>query len=257
MYTMIRLLLATLSLVIGFTSYTQIVSSSSSDLYIDSTGWQGKIDLHFYNSQNKTNVVSLITGSQIQYLKDRHRFLSLNALTQLLVASDGQPSDDDKGVQHFRYNYIFNRRWEFETFIQGQYNEPLRIGFRGLLGVGARAVFHKNEKDYFYAGAGPMFDHEREIGNGITTNEMRLNSYISLKRKFSEMITATFNFYYQPQFIDVSDYRLMTGGTFKLSASQKLGVKTTLNLNYDSSPVIDPEIHNFTYTFITGFFYKF
>jgi len=235
----------------------QIVSTSASELYADSVGWQGKIDLYIYNTQNVSNVFNFIGGSQFQYLKNKHRFLSVNALTQMIVRSDGKESDDDKGVQHFRYNYIINKLWEIESFVQGQYNEPLRIGFRGLVGIGARMVFHKNEKDYFYTGLGPMFDHEREIGNGITTNEIRANAYVALKRAFNDKISSSINLYYQPQVTVLSDYRISVGGSLKIKATKHIGLKTVLNLNYDSSPVEDPDILNFTYTFITGFFYKF
>jgi len=235
----------------------QIVATSSSELYIDSLGWQGKVDLYIYNTQNVSNVFNLIAGSQFQHLKGRHRFLSVNAITQIIVRSDGKESDDDKGVQHLRYNYIINKRWELESFAQAQYNEPLRISFRGLLGIGGRMVFHKNEKDYFYMGFGPMFDHEKEIGNGIITNELRANSYIALKRVFNEKFSSVLNFYYQPQFVLLSDYRISVGGSLKIKATKHIGLKTVLNLNYDSTPVVDPDILNFTYTFMTGFFYKF
>jgi len=251
------LFLACLFTVFTLKVKAQIVSTSASDLYIDSLGWQGKIDLYLYNTQNVANVFNFVAGSQFQHLKGRHRLLSVNAITQMIVHSDGTNSNDDKGVQHFRYNYIVNKRWEFESFLQGQYNEPLRIGFRGLLGAGARMVFHKNAKDYFYAGLGPMFDHEREIGNGIITNEMRANAYVALKRSFNEKISSSLNVYYQPQIGLPSDYRISIGGTLKITASKHIGLKTVLNLNYDSSPVEDPNILSFTYTFVTGFFYKF
>ena len=164
----------------------------------------------------------------------------------MIVRSDGTESDDDRAVQHFRYNYIVNKRWEVESFIQGQYNEPLRIGFRALLGLGARMVFHKNEKDYFYVGLGPMFDHEREIGNDIITNEMRTNAYVALKRSFNTFISSSLNIYYQPQIGVPSDYRLSVSGILKIKATEHIGLKTVLNLNYDSSPVEDPDILNFT-----------
>ena len=35
------------------------------------------------------------------------------------------------------------------------------LDFEVWLVLGARMVFHKNEKDYFYTGLGPMFDHEQ------------------------------------------------------------------------------------------------
>lgn len=235
----------------------QIVSTSSSDLYIDSLGWQAKVDLYLYNTQNVSNVFNFIAGSQFQHLRGRHRFLSINAITQMLVRSDGLESDDDKAFQHFRYNYIVNKKWELESFVQGQYNEPLRIGFRGLIGVGGRVVFHKSEKDYFYTGLGPMFDHEREIGNGISTYEFRANAYIALQRNFNEKFSSSLNLYYQPQFILLTDYRVLVEGSIKMNASKHIGLKTVLSLNYDSSPVANPDILNFTYTFITGFFLNF
>ena len=174
----------------------------------------------------------------------------------MIVRSDGKESDDDQAVQHFRYNYIISHKWEIESFLQGQYNEPLRIGFRGLAGIGARMVFHKNEKDYFYTGLGPMFDHEQEVGNGIITNEYRANAYIALKRDFSEKISASLNTYYQPRFIKIDDYRASIGGVFNIKATKHLGLKTVLNLNYDSSPVEDPDISGFTYSFIMGLYFK-
>jgi len=240
-------------------AFSQIISTSTPTLSIDSIGLQGNFDLYFYNSQNSVNVFSFKAGSAIQYLTSnkKHRLLSLNGISQMIMKSDESTSKDDRGVQHFRYNYIVSDKIEIEGFTQAQFNEPLKLGFRGLIGTGVRYVWHKNEDQFVYYGIGGMYNYEKQLSSPIEWHEYRINTYIAINRRFNEKIVASLNFYYQPKITNSHDFRVSSTSTFELYATKHLGFKIGLNLQHDSTPIEDPEIHKFTYTLVSGLTYRF
>jgi hypothetical protein len=238
-------------------SYAQIVMVEGRGFSEDSLGWHGAITLEIYNTKNIERVYTLGGGSAIQYRKDNHRLLSLNNLRVIRNADDETPTKENKGYQHLRYNYYITPFWTFEAFGQAQFNEVLRIGFRGLLGGGVRMNLIKKEKDQLRLGISGMYEHEEEKDTIAVHDDFRLTSYLSFNKEFNKVISGSLICYYQPLVDDFSDYRVSSGLGFNIKITERFGLNIDASLVYDAQPVVDPDIPKLTYSISNGISYRF
>ncbi len=238
-------------------AFSQIVVVEGNMLSEDSLGWVGSVNLNLYNTKNTDNVITLSAGSVVQYRISKHRFVSLNNINFIQKLSNESSADENKGYQHLRYNYIFNKTWTMEAFAQGQFDQVLRIGFRGLLGAGPKVTVFKKEKGYMNVGLSMMYEHEQEKGNSIVHNDARANTYVSYQRQLGDNVSASLIGYYQPLVNDFSDFRVSSGFTFNVQFTKRFGFNLNAGLIYDAKPVVDEDIKKLTYSISNGISYNF
>ena len=237
-------------------SYAQIVMVEGRRLD-DSLGWHGALTLELYNTKNTERVYTLGGGSLIQYQQGDHRFLSLNNIRIIRNVDDENPNKENKGYQHFRYNYAIDSFWTVEAFSQAQFDQVLRIGFRGLLGGGVRMNLIKQEKNHLTLGLSGMFEYEEEKDTTVVHNDFRLSNYLSFEKEFNKIVTGSLIFYYQPLANNFSDYRISSGLNFNIKVSEHFALNINASLIYDAQPVVDEDITNLTYSITNGISYRF
>jgi len=72
---------------------------------VDSSEWRGQINLGLNLIENGNSIINLNGGINIEYIKNRHWFLSLSNFNFVQVEQQDFVND---GFQHFRYNYQIN-----------------------------------------------------------------------------------------------------------------------------------------------------
>lgn len=238
-------------------SFAQIVMIEGNRLSEDSLGWHGAITLNMYNTKNTDRIYTLGAGTVVQFRKGNHRVISLNNIRFIQNIDDESPAQENKGYQHFRYNYIINEFWVAESFLQAQFDQVLRIGFRGLAGGGARLKLIHKEKDHLNLGIGGMFEYEEERDTTTIHEDFRLTSYLSYEKEFSDNFSMSIISYYQPLVDEFTDYRVSSGLNLNMQFTERFGFTISANLIYDAQPVVDDDIEKLTYSITNGISYRF
>ena len=211
----------------------------------DTTAWFGRVDLGVNLHQNQSTILTLKGGMQVEYVKMKHLLLFTNNFNLIKIESD---NFINQGFQHIRYNYQMNKKWTYEAFVQGQYNQKILIKFRGLIGTGLR--YRPFLKEKLYVGLSYMYQYEIESVTDDTRRENRLSSYLSFSIHPRPNLRLAHISYIQPLINDLSDIRLSSKTTLNINITNKLLFKTSFSITYDSRLPID--IPNTIYSFDNG-----
>lgn len=221
-------------LVFSIHASTQVINIEDKRIKTDTVGWAGSGEAAMYLNKNNDFVLSFNTDIHIQYKNKKSLFLLLTDVASVQV-NEAQ-SFVNSGFQHFRYNYKIRDRFVWEAFIQGQYNEPLAIDYRILVGTGPRFKLIGTDKFRLYAAALYMNENEKNADIVTVQNNHRLSSYVSFTLSPNDQFSLVSTTYFQPLFNDFSDRRISTSFDLKSFLTKKLYLDLNYNLLDDSRP---------------------
>ena len=232
-------------------AHAQIVNiEDRRNILTDTTGVFGSADAGFSLNENGKTVLTLTANVTAEIIKHDRRWL---AITNYSVVRAGEESFVNQGFQHLRFNKRLRKRLTWEAFGQAQYNERLRIRFRGLLGTGPRFRLSKKKADRLFLGTLYMFQYEELNEVGIIHRDHRLSAYLSYRLRFAENINLTGTTYYQPLLTDFSVVRLSSQTAMQFNFTKNLAFKTTFNISLDNRLSKEIEgVPTATYSLITG-----
>ena len=200
----------------------------------DTTGWFGFVGLGGNFVKNTKSILSISGDIRTEYHRQKARILFLSNYNLIRVNQD---RFIDNGFQHFRYNDIFRGKTEFEIFAQAQYNNRVRITFRGLLGGGLRFPLLSVDQKKIFLGIAYMYEYDeiKIIPETISYfRDHRMSSYLSVFLKWNDSFSISNTTYYQPVLNNFSDVRLSSQTNLKFSISKKLSFITTFNITNDT-----------------------
>ena len=120
--------------------------------------------------------------------------------------------DNNDGLLHLRYVHeIADTPYDYELFMQTEFNEFQAIKSRDLAGANIRRDFSNDFFDKLYIGIGLFYSYmEPDTISEIDPvyERVKMNTYISLLKKVNEHFSVTYLGYYQPNVEDFSDYRI-------------------------------------------------
>ncbi|RMG81846.1 MAG: DUF481 domain-containing protein [Bacteroidetes bacterium] len=216
----------------------------------DTSGVFGNLDLGANWVENGKTVLTLRGSGRIDFLRKKHLFFSLTNFNLVKVESNEFVND---GFEHLRYNYVTDKKWTYEAFLQAQYNERIRLKFRGLAGTGARFEWLKKADHRAYFGAAYMFEYEKIRDTSLTHRNHRLSTYLSFQFRPLKNLTFSGTTYYQPLFADFGDFRLSSQTAASLKITDRLSFQVTFNLQYDARLKEDaPNIPATSYALVNG-----
>jgi hypothetical protein len=223
-----------LCLLLGGSLFAQVINIEDKRIKTDTTGWAGSAEAAIFLNKNNDFVMSFNTDVHIQYKNKKSLFLLLTDIASVQV--NETQSFVNSGFQHFRYNYKIRDRFVWEAFIQGQYNEPLAIDYRILVGTGPRYKIIGTDKFRLYAAALYMNENEKNAGIEVVQNNHRLSSYISFTLSPNDKFSLVSTTYFQPLFNNFSDRRISTSIDLKSYLTKKLYLDLNYNFLDDSEP---------------------
>lgn len=174
--------------------------------------------------------------------------------------SRGQ-TDTDRAFMHVRHRQEISDVWGVEEFLQVGRDTFARLTMRRLVGGGVRRVlFEEPDVSAGYLGVGGFYEQEilsAKFGttDPIDTSLWRANSYLVLQRQFNEQVRFYNTFYYQPALANASDYRILEQASMLVKLGQRLDLKLTLDISYDSLPPQTVEQRDMRYS--TGLEFSF
>ncbi|HEU4716212.1 MAG TPA: DUF481 domain-containing protein [Bacteroidia bacterium] len=249
-----RFLFAAFLLLTAAVVHSQVLNIESMRFYKDSDGWIGSANLDFGAQQNVNTLYDFSNTIHVQYKKKRSRIIFLNNLDFTFA---NKQDYENTGFQHVRYNYKLsdNGRWTAEAFVQTQYNKPMKMDFRGVTGAGIRMRVFKTKIVHMYLGSLYMFEHETDDGGKLVYDDHRLSSYLTFSVDFNGKAEINNTVYYQPAFVNFSDYRISESFTCLAQITRHFGFSAAFDLLYDTK---QPEgIPNLSWKFEQGIAYSF
>lgn len=232
---LIRRIFTILFVIVGVTGFSQQVIHIENRRMADpEEGFSGNISAELNLVQNLSNTLGANGMGQLFFKKRRSQWLSISALN-LMIFNDERIRND--GYQHLRYNYELNERWSPEAFVQYQYNEWLKIGFRSLHGAGMRMTVLDNDsaKTKIFAGLSYMHEYEEET-TGKFFRGHRANLYVSLGLPVGKLMHFDAIAYFQPNILWIGDIRSSIQMQLQVSITNRLSLLLAYSFVYDGAP---------------------
>ncbi len=245
---MIRGLLLLLLAAVPLAFYGQVVNIENKRFADDTSRWSGQGGFRYHLTENTQRSISLGANISVQYIQEVHRVFFISDLTVDRVEAN---AFRNTGFQHVRYNYVWRKPVILEAFAQLQYNKPLRIDERWLLGGGPRVVFYDKEDLRLAVGMGLMLEYEVDRVNELEYFDLRNSNYISAALKLEPHLQLTLILYYQPNVSDFRDHRVSIESQLRLRVSRRFAVDTRLTLQNDTR--MAPGIPELNYRWMNAF----
>jgi hypothetical protein len=220
------------------TAQGQVVNMESRRLHTDSVRRAGEFNFAFlFNSTNNNTLLTFRGNLTMQQKSKNYKHLWLMVANYDLAKAEAE-NFVNAVVGHLRYNYFINNWLRWECFTQVQTNQPLGINFRWLNGTGPRMKATLGQNAHLYLGTAYMYEQETDIGQPpARLYEHRSSSYfsgsITVPALKGDLVTTL---YFQPLFVDISNYRLMNETKMDFSIFQKFRLYTRFNYYFDSRP---------------------
>ncbi|MEM9920620.1 MAG: DUF481 domain-containing protein [Bacteroidota bacterium] len=216
----------------------------------DTSGLFGYVDLSFNLIKNTRTITTIKGAVRLEWLKGRHRLLSLSNYNLTSVNDDRFINN---AFQHLRYNYELNRWLSWEAFAQVQENEQIRIQFRGLLGTGPRFQVADSPKQKIYIGMLYMFEYNEVADTAFIQRDHRLSAYLSFFTSPNNLFSFSSTSYVQPEIIDPSDIRLTSSNTLQFKITDQLAYRASFVISYDSQLAKEAQgVPSTNYKFLNG-----
>jgi len=219
------------SLISSCSLFSQVINIETKLFYNDTVKWCGEADFNFNVAKNPTRTLYFGNRVRVQYQKKIHRLIFINDFSVSEVANK---TILNAGYQHLRYTYRHHPVLNFEAFIQTQYNKPMKMDFRGLIGAGERFKIISKGKNRMFYGLAIMYEHERDDNEQLIYDDLRFSTYLNFYWDISTDTYFVNTFYYQPNVSDFDDYRFADEGSIVIKIKKWLSFATSLNYLYDS-----------------------
>ena len=197
----------------------------------DTAGIFGFVDLGLDITSNTQTTITTKGSVRLDWIFPNHHLMSISN-GELISAN--KERFVNQGFQHLRYNYHINPWLTWEGFGQIQYNEKIRVQFRGLAGTGPRFRLYESGKQKIYLGTLYMFEHQVISDTSIINNDHRISSYISMHISPKPFITLAHTSYIQPVINNFEFLRLTSVTTLEFTISSHLSFRSTFDITYDS-----------------------
>lgn len=199
-------------------------------------GFSSQFDLSFGYLTGNVNQTYWDSELRFDYLSEDTSKLNGTSHHVFLVGSwgrgeaQGKPYKDNL-FSHLRWVHLWDTNAGTEYFLQTQYDEFKDLRQRSLVGLGWRHEFWLISTLLAY-GVGTMLEYEDIMSTSQTQLVVRSTNYVSAS------IKKTLNFvgYYQPLWINPSDFRVSIESQVDIPATQTLSFVFVLKYLYDSVP---------------------
>jgi len=230
----------------------QVVNIESKRYDSRDSALHGEVELLFNLIQNQNRIINF--GNKVQVSRHRQEN-TLLFLAEFNFLQSNNKNLDYNAFQHIRFKRELKPWLSGEAFAQTQFNQQLGLKFRGLLGAGPRIRLIYQDSIKVFIGPMWMYEYERTTDETARNVHNRLSFYLSFLYFKSKNFSFDLVTYYQPDMIDLSNFRFSSEAKLSLQFTQQLAFRLSYSQNYQSvTPSGVP--NNFT-TIRNSFLYKF
>lgn len=231
----IKILKISLMILIISTIASSQVNTERKRLGLEKSGFSGNINLTYSVTMGNSELIELGLAPNLVWRGGRNQVFMLNDLA--LVTSD----DEDiisKGFSHLRYNLDMHQHVVYELFTQAQFDKSQDLEDRYLAGTGLRILYLNNERKLLASGVAGMYEFE-ELSTGERTEIFRGSFYLSTRISLNDKLQLRNTVYFQPEFGDLDDYRILDEGELSILISESISFVSHIKYRYDSKPPFD------------------
>jgi hypothetical protein len=210
----------------------QVIHIENRRMCTKEDGFSGNMELSANFVQNINNIFQTTNLSQLQYKKGSKSFLLLSGFNYTLFNKKKIVND---AFGHLRFNQRLTDIITAEAFMQGQYNEIIKIRSRYLAGAGLRFRVIEKEKVKLFIGSLYMREREEEMTDRINLHH-RISNYLSIGFPVTEQVSVDFISYYQPDVKDLNDFRLSGEAIVEMRLNKRISFRFAHSLFRDSNP---------------------
>jgi len=145
------------------------------------------------------------------------------------------------GLLHLRHTRWIGDRVAPEAYAQINYDRPLLVDFRSLMGAGLRFALSGGDWGAFGAGVSVMWERERldlppDAAHPDLTSTIRNSTFLTLRLVGGDALVVSSTAYLQPALEDFGDLRILENLGVAASLTDRLALTVTFDLRYDSGP---------------------
>lgn len=209
------------------------------------TGLSAEMAVGANHSAGNSDSASVALGFKGQY--DDEKWL-LYLLSSYTYGESNNLKDSNEGLFHLRYIHtIEDTDYDYEFFIQSEFNEFQKIKDRNLLGANIRKSFSLGF-DSLYLGLGAFYSYtepEKILSFDPIYKQTNMNSYLSFVKKIDTHFSVTYLGFYQPNIEDFSDFKTFQVLQLSTSITDNTTLSLDLNHRYSSNPYLGIEKSDF------------
>jgi hypothetical protein len=214
----------------------QVLNVENKRFHDDSLGWAGNSMLRFNLVQNTQRVFQIGSNLHLQYRTLHSRILMLGEINYL---QSGDNAPVNTGYGHVRWGRKLTNVLTLESFVQGQFNKPLKMDLRLISGVGLRWRLANSSKVRVYLASLPMAEFEEVKADNQINRNIRLSSYVSMHWDVTPTLEFENTTYYQPRINTLNDYRLAGESSLKMKLGQRLSWGVSYQYLFDTRQPTD------------------
>lgn len=216
-------------LTIPFTAWGQVVNIES-DRGGDKQGLHGSSEIGLSLQRGNVQVFQYQAGLRLDHINGIHHNLFIGSVAY--GEEDGEPFNNT-AYSHLRWTAMWFNHVGTEIFVQNQKDEFRLLQIRQLTGAGLRFTAFE---DHIAIGLGGMSDYEQVEGLKKGRLDARGTSYVRLGKQWKNSVKGQLIAYYQPLFMNPSDYRILGTGSLEFKVDKVFSVINEFNYSYDTRP---------------------
>ena len=208
-------------------------------------GWDGEIGLSGKYSSGNSDTAAAGLGAKAEYGAESWLFYSIASYS---YGESNDKKDTNEGIVHLRYVHEFaDTPYDYELFVQSEFNEFQDVNMRNLVGVNIRRDF-SGYFDKCYIGLGLFYSYMEpdEISDvDPIYKRVKMNSYLSLVKDVNEHFSVTYLGFYQPNVEAFDDYRTFQILQLNTFITKNVTLSLDLQHKHNSTPYHHIEENDF------------
>ena len=224
------------SILFLLTSFASAFISLDPPVIGEKKGWDGEIGLSGKYSSGNSDTAAAGLGAKAEYGANSWLFYSIASYS---YGESNDKKDTNEGILHLRYVHeITDTPYDYEIFVQSEFNEFQDVRTRDLAGVNIRRDF-SGYFDKCYIGLGLFYSYmEPDVISDMDPiyKRVKMNSYLSLVKKVNAHFSVTYLGFYQPNVEDFGDYRTSQILQLNTFITDNVSLSLDLQHKHNSTP---------------------
>ena len=211
-------------------------------------GVEGEVGISGAYSAGNTDSSAVGFSGKAEYYRKDWMLYMLGAYHYGEANHDKNTND---GLLHFRYIHdIHDTPYDYELFVQSEFNEFQDVKMRNLVGANIRRDF-SGYFDKCFIGLGLFYSYMEPDTVSVLDpvyERIKLNTYLSLSKEVNTHFSVTYLGFYQPDIEDFSDYRITQILQFDTLITDNVTLGLDISHRYNATPYHQIEKNDFRST---------
>ncbi len=195
----------------------------------------GKLSVSYQYEKSKNTIWQTSNDIDLYYKLNRHLLMSFTGWN--FISASNQKLQN-KGYEHFRYNFMIDSIFSVEAFAQYQFNDLRKIRYRTLAGAGGRMSLFAGDSLKWNTGLSMMYEERFFTYDSVGQFHWRINIYTNLNWDLAKNVNLSGIVYFQPSVDDFNNQNISGEARLKIQLIHKLSFFFNAMLTYETEPPV-------------------